>query len=293
MTWELKKIITKDGINLSGILSIPSSHRDRAVLFVHGFTGNFYSNMEILNALAKSLRKFGFGLASFNTRGHDVISWVSCKGRNKGSKPLVLGGAFEKFEDCVLDIEAGIKFLYSQGFNNIILTGISTGADKVAYYLSKPHSKLVRGVIFLSPGDNILIGREELGKKLDLLLRKAKRMIKKDKENELILDPVLEFPISYHRFFSLYQERSNENIFVFHDQKRKSEVLSKIKEPIFLVLAEKDRYLYNYSPRYVIRVIKRNIYSSFKSAVIKNTDHDFNGKEKKLAILITNWIKKL
>ncbi len=292
MNWKLKKIITKDGINLEGIFFLPPSHKNKGILFIHGFTGNFYSNIEILNALAERLGKFGFGVASFNTRGHDIISWIRCEGK-KEKKLLILGGAFEKFEDCILDIEAGLKFLHSQGFNDLILIGISTGADKVAYYLSKPHSKLIRGAVFLSPADNILIGRKELGKKLDTILKKTKRMIKIGKKNELILDPLLEFPISYHRFFSLYQEGSNENVFVFHSRVKKSKVLSRIKEPIFLILGEKDRYLYNYSPQFVIRIIKRNIYSSFKSAVIKDAGHNFKGKEKKLANLIANWIKKL
>jgi predicted alpha/beta-fold hydrolase len=178
MKWQLEKIFTKDRIALNGLFCSPEKPKKRAVLFIHGFPGNFYVNHEIINSLANKFCKSSLGFFSMNTRGHDIMN-VSFK---KNNKPLILGSALEKFEDCILDIDAGIKFLNRQGFNQIILIGISGGADKIGYYLSQKHSKFVTGGIFLSPGSNILIIKKELRNKFKPLLEKSLEMINRGKK---------------------------------------------------------------------------------------------------------------
>jgi alpha-beta hydrolase superfamily lysophospholipase len=137
--YQFERIITKDGIRLEGLSWVPKKPSKKALVFVHGLTDNFYGDYEIFDALAKKFNKIGVGLASFNNRGHDIVTGVLKKDKRKkrGFKSLTLGAAFEKFEDCIFDIEAGVRFLKEKGFRKIIVAGISTGANKTAYYFSK------------------------------------------------------------------------------------------------------------------------------------------------------------
>lgn len=295
MNWQLKEIITRDGIKLNGLFFVPQRLEKKAALYIHGFSGNFYNNSKILNALAEKFNKLGFGLASFNNRGHDIITYIPQRIKKKEDKFLILGAAFEQFEDCILDIETGINFLKSKGFEQIILIGISGGADKAAYYLSQFNHKLVRGVVFISPGDNILIGKKELKDKFELFLKKAMKMVNSGRGNELILKPEIDFPISYRRFISLYDKESKENVFSFNNPKAKFKVLSKIKKPILVVLGNKDKYLFSRKPELIIKILKQKAKKAnkFDSLIIKGANHNFQGKEKELSTSIANWIRKL
>lgn len=289
MKFELEKINTADGLILNGIFFNPKKQSKKAALFIHGFPGNFYLNSEIINNLAKEFDKSGFSLLSLNTRGHDIIN-VSFK---KNGGVLILGSAFEDFDDCLFDIEAGIKFLNSQGFNEIILIGISGGADKTGFYLSKKPNESVKGSVFLSPGSNISIIKKELKGKFDLLLKKAFEMVKKGNGNELILEIKLGFPVSWKRFISLYSEKSNENVFPVHNSKSEFKYLSQIKIPILTVIGDKDRFFDNFDLEKIAELLKQKIKNSpdFRFKAIKNANHQFKRKEKELSSLIKNWIK--
>lgn len=287
---NLEKIDTADGLILNGIFFSPKKRIRRAVLFIHGFPGNFYLNSEIINNLEKEFNKSGFGLLSLNTRGHDIIN-VTFK---KNGEILILGSAFEKFEDCIIDINAGIKFLNSKGFDEIILIGISGGADKVGFYLSKNPNKSVKGVIFLSPGSNISIINKELKGKFKQFLKKAFEMIKEGRGNELILTSAMEIPVSWQRFISLYAEESNENVFPFNNHGSEFKILSEIKLPALIILGDKDRYFDDYNLEEIMILLKEKMKKTpkFDARIIEGANHRFESKERELSILISNWIKK-
>ncbi|HCJ67224.1 MAG TPA: hypothetical protein DHV62_07880 [Elusimicrobia bacterium] len=291
MNFELQKINTRDGLILDGLFFNPKKGSGKAALFIHGFPGNFYLNSEIINNLADEFGKYNLGLLSLNTRGHDIIN-ITFK---KSGKAAVLGAAFERFEDCPFDIEAGIKFLNSKEFKEIILIGTSGGADKVGFYLSEKPDKSVKGVIFLSPGSNISIIQKELKRKYKPLLEKSFYMVKRGKGDKLALEPELEFPVSWQRFISLYSEQSNENIFPFHNKKSEFKLLSKIKVPVLIVAGGKDEYFHDYKIEELIEILKRKMkkVQKFNAEIIKTASHRFTSKEKELAKIIRNWIRNI
>ena len=47
------------------------------------------------------------------------------------------GAALEIFEDCVLDIDAWIRYVLDLGYRRIVLQGHSLGTEKVVYYMSR------------------------------------------------------------------------------------------------------------------------------------------------------------
>lgn len=63
-----------------------------------------------------------------NTSGHDSIADLAIIGEKEQHKRV--GQIFEKFEDCVSDIDAWLKFFKSKGYDKLILQGHSLGAAK-------------------------------------------------------------------------------------------------------------------------------------------------------------------
>ena len=300
MNCELQRIIAKDRVALDGVFFNSKKRSKKALLFVHGLSGNFYNPYKTLSAFAEKFNSFGFGLACFNNRGHDTVAEVRKQDRRKkkGYKWLISGAAFEKFEDCVFDIEAGVKFLKSKGFSKVIVAGISTGANKAAYYFSKFHSKYAKAVILLSPVCDRAAFKKGLGddfdRKLKILILKAKKMKKNGKENELMPKIGNQFPFSAKRFLSLYTKGSSEDTFPYDIPGAKFKALSKIKKQMLVVFGEEDKYL-DREPKEIIKVFKEKAKNTekFDSAVIYGGSHGFCDKEKELAEAIAGWIKKI
>ena len=300
MNCQLEKIITKDKIELDGVFFKPKKSGKKALLYVHGLSGNFYGSCKILNAFAQEFNKFGFGLACFNTRGHDLVAGVKKINKRKkdGYERLTLGAAFEKFENCIFDIDAGINFLKSKGFTEIIIVGISTGANKTAYYFSKSQNKHAKAGILLSPICDRLALKKDLGKnfnkKLKARLKKAKKMVTLKQGNKLMLQDKNEFSFSANRVLSLYTNESNEDTFPYDIPQAKFKILSKIKKPMLTVFGNADKYL-DRPIEQIIEIFreKSKKAKNFDSAIIENASHSYGGHEKELAKIIINWIKKI
>ena len=147
MKGSLVKTITSDGLEHAGFWMKLKS--DTALLHVHGTAGDFYTH-KFIEQEGLALAKENISFLSVNTRGHDVYADIRKHIGNK-IEWASYGGGFEKFEDCVLDIQAWVDFLKKQGVKKIILQGHSLGAQKVLYYQYKAKSPLVVGQIHLSP----------------------------------------------------------------------------------------------------------------------------------------------
>ena len=74
MAIEFNSIHTKDDLEHIGILSNIDSPKDpeECFLLIHGSSGYFYGAMNL--GLIDRFNKAGYDVASFNTRGHDLIS---------------------------------------------------------------------------------------------------------------------------------------------------------------------------------------------------------------------------
>jgi pimeloyl-ACP methyl ester carboxylesterase len=281
MKFSLENIQTKDKLILNGLFC--NSKKNYAVLFVHGFPGNFYGNENILDCFVD----LNFSVLSLNTRGHDILSIT----RKNNNEYIISGSAVESFDDCTLDIDAGINFLKKAGFTNIFLAAISAGTDKIGYYLSKKKNNLINGAIFISPGSNIVAIKKEVGKSFNLLLKKSIEMVNKKRGDELIINKKMDFPVSYKRFISLYDENSNENVFPFHNKNSEFKTLSLIKKPMLFIMGENDVYLYGTDPDTIMSLLKNKLPNQFNA--FKGANHSFQKKERELASIIKNWSKSI
>lgn len=123
MNYPIIQVKTQNSLLLYG-LYLPVLKRDTIFINIHGTASNFYENY-FIEILAKKLSEEEISMLSTNNRGAGVYDAYQ-----------KTGAAVEKFEDCLIDIDAWIEFALKEGYRNIILSGHSLGTEKVVYYLA-------------------------------------------------------------------------------------------------------------------------------------------------------------
>lgn len=282
----LTKIKTRDGITLDGIYIKPKRKSKVALIWVHGLGSRFYSGLTLTKEVSTAASKSGIGYFNFNNRGHDTVN------RDGIGKKRNLGRAFERFEDCVHDIQAVIWKARELGFKNIILAGHSTGANKILYYLYKTRDRSVKGLLLLAGLSDISAVAKELGvRKLRRRVKVAEKLFRK---NPTGLVPE-EFGLySRARYLSLFQPGRNEDTFPYHGLGGSWKALKNTRIPIAVILGARDEYLDRPAQK-LMQVFQENAINTkrFSGFVIKNAGHSFVKKEKELAGAVVKWIKSL
>lgn len=292
--WDLQKIETRDKVALNGIIAHPTRRgKDKvAVIVVPGLTSTFYGGITRNTIMAAACNAQGYGFAVFNNRGHDIafdLRWPvrSVKG--------LAGSGFEKFTDCVYDIDAMIVSLRKQGYRKFILAGHSTGANKVAFYLSRPrYQRGVIGAVLLAPICDIAGTRKAVGKNFDSVVSKIKKQYNGKNGDAIIFssfDPGL---MTIDRFLSMYVPGKAEDMFPYHTANTPWTRFKKIKTPMLLCVGAQDEWLDRSVEQYLdVFRMNTNPASSLTTAVFENSGHLYRGAENQLAKSIVQWIQKL
>jgi pimeloyl-ACP methyl ester carboxylesterase len=289
----LVETVTKDNLIEHGIYFEPKKKGKKAILWVHGLTGAFYGDTELFGEFADACEKSGVGFAAFNNRGHELLSGFRKldKTASTGYTHVTIGAGYETFEDCVYDIDAGISFLEKEGYTKIILLGHSTGSNKVCYYASTKNDKRVMGVILAGPVSDRLDPTMDQ-KKVASDRKKMQDLVKRGKGDELVFGFHF-FPMTPKRYLSLFGPGSNEDSFDYGDESPKLPHFSAIKIPTMVVIGEKDEY----ADRPVKDVVKvfdaKAKMDHYKSAIISNGLHAFEGNEKAAVEKMVRWINLL
>lgn len=276
----LTKIKTSDGVVLEGIAVLPKKKSDTALIWLHGLSSRFSSGQALIQELSSTCRKNGIGYFKFNTRGHDIAA------RN-GEK--IIGAGFEKFEECVFDIRAMIRFARFLGFKKIILAGHSTGTNKILYYLYKTQDRAVKGLALLGPISDISVGIKFFGKeKIEKDIQLAKNLQRKKGALMIRKDGVW----SPQRFLSLNQAGSKEDVFPYHHPHAEWKELKSIHVPLAVIIGSRDEYL-DRPAKNLIELFRKHATSTklFTGGIIPKANHGFRKKEKELTQKLIEWIK--
>lgn len=147
---QLLDVNTRDGLVLTGAFYEPAgpTRADApidAVLMVHGNGANFYTPYQ--RDFAQRLSAVGYPVLCANTRGHGMLSMAV----RAAGVPGCVGTSLERIDDCLLDLDAWLDRLRSQGFSRILLWGHSRGAVKVAYHLAHGACAGVARAVLSSP----------------------------------------------------------------------------------------------------------------------------------------------
>ena len=233
-----------------------------------------------MQEVSSACKRAGIGYFKFNTRGHDVAFRAG---------NTMIGAGFERFEDCVHDIRAMIRFARSLGFSDIILAGHSTGANKALYYCYKTKDKSVKKLILLGAISDIVAMQKKMGMKKFV---KACTIANRLRKNPHALMPPQYGLFSARRFWSLCHTGEKEDTFPYYDSKRKWKALESVRIPIAVIIGSRDQYL-DRTPSDYLAAFKRHtlLTKDFHGIIIKGANHGFHKKEKQTAEQIVAWIQ--
>src|SRR3989344_1853900 len=275
MNSEFFRFTTEDNLTLQGIIYKSDNNNGKALLHIHGMGGNFYENI-FLDSMAEKLTENSYALCCVNTRGHDIIADFPIAGAEEKYKRI--GNAYEKFEDCILDIKSAIDYLKNIGYNEIILCGHSLGAVKVAYYIAQTQDPRIRKLILMSPPD--MVGLTEKENSHKNLLNQAQKMIEEGHGDNLLPTKIWDwYYLSANTYVNLNTRDNPVDIFNTYD-KTKPSLLSEIRIPTFAFLGEKDDAAI-FPQQEALEIIKSKATNAprFEIDVIKNASHSYFGQE--------------
>ncbi len=253
-------------------------------IWVHGLTGSAFSGKNIIHELAKQ----GAAGLVFNTRGYGHINEIK---RKRGKKWVYETGgtAFEKFTDCIDDIQGAVNIGRRSGAKNVVLLGHSTGCQKSIYWAARG-KKGVTGIVLLGPlsdyADTLVPAKRRL---YASGLAYARKMVRSGRGAELMPKKFTQWLfLSAERFLSLYTPASAEEIFTYVQPSKSPTTLRKVRVPTLALLAEKDEF--SDIPAYSLYDwFLENIYEG-EVAIVPKVGHSFAGAEKHIASLIRRFV---
>lgn len=278
--FDLVKTTTEDGLYLHGLIKRGDKSK-YAVLYVHGFEGDFFSN-RFIPVVADAVKGNGHTFLSVQTRGTGGEYEFQ---KTSGSSALI-GSHFELLKDAYKDLDAWIEFLLEKGYQKIVLQGHSLGTIKVVRYLAEGHhTKFVDKIVLLSPTDtHSLLDIVTQGKYKDYV-REAKKKIDKGEGEQLTPKEWGDLRLSYQTYVSWLTFDHFGKVFNFGDPENNYMLLNKIDVPVKVVVGEHDDYFHPKNPDHpqeAIDIMKLNI-NDFSHSIIKEGGHTFEGKEHELA----------
>jgi dienelactone hydrolase len=297
-TPQFVELKTVDGLNLPGLLYEPKKAK-AVVIYLHGNGSSsvFYNAAKHHNAMASALNGNGIAVLYFNNRGANRIHRLSVE-KGKRIKKKLYGMAYEKIKECIPDIDGAISFLKKRGYKKFYLMGSSTGANKICVYnFYKPKNEIDK-YILLCGGDDTGIYYDMLGRsKFYKLLSASKKKIAQKHGEDIVpgMPPAETF--SYAGFYDIANPDGDYNVFPFYEALGKAKLSTKplfryfksIKKPALVVYGDLDEYAWGDVPK-IVNILK-NQRPKLSYKIIKGGNHSFNGKEKKLAGIVSGWLE--
>lgn len=284
---QIIKTQTEDGLVLSGLLS-ESQNKEKVILHVHGMASDFYTG-SYFPLMHDQYFKKGFSFLSVELRGTHTIRPFKT---NNGIR--IIGNAYEKFEDCVLDIGSWVNKLTSDGYNEIWLQSHSLGTCKAAHYTSKNNDK-ISGNIFISPSEMVgLVHDPEGYEDHKVMMPQAKELVKAGKPDK-ILDRDLwgVFRLSAGTYVNFFSEDSNTAVFNYWKPELGWDVVSSISSPVLAITGTKDDGITPViDPFDAMKMLRSNFTNSprVETKIYEGAEHDFNGFEQKIVDDVINFI---
>lgn len=264
------------GIKFKGLLSSPEKKANKIIIHIHGMGASIIDNNFYTPMHTKYIER-AYSFLAIEHHGSTTI-----KGFKQENKTVLLGNAFEIFEDCVDDIQTWVNFAMKKGYAEIWLQAHSLGASKVAYYLNQKKPKNIKGAILLSPADMIgLVHSPDMINTHQQLILKAKELTKRGKGNELLSDKLWgEYLLSAKTYLNFFEDRANTAIFNYGNRVLGWKIINDISVPVLAITGTKDDGIKPViDPKKAMMLLKSELKNSprVKTIVYEGAEHSFNG----------------
>lgn len=280
--YDLVQVFTGDDLQLTGLLK-SGDKKKTAYVFIHGFTGDFYSNA-FYHSIAEKLAGQGNAIVLCQTRG----TGLNTEFLKRNGKEVYIGSYSERIEDAHLDISAFIESLMKEGYQEIALIGYSLGTIKVVRYLFEGHfKKIISKVVLLAPFDkNAFLERKSPGKWKEFV-SKAEQMVADGRGTDVVPVPEYEdYPMTYECYVSWYNQTDLSRMWDFYDKKYDFPIMKKITVPVKVILGSKDEFVnypeFDVSPKRVLEIMRKNV-GRCETVLVEGADHCYVGFEDRVA----------
>ncbi|MDD4282656.1 MAG: alpha/beta hydrolase [Bacilli bacterium] len=273
------EIKTKQNIFLEGYY-FENKHK-KCIFFIPGMAGEFYK-LDFAQKIAEISIKNKYDFLAGSTQGSGEIKELKIDENGKKGT-IVKGAAYEKFEDCIYDIDAWLEFLKSKKYDEIIIICHSLGCNKIVHYLNKQANSLIKKLILLAPQD-IKFNNLEMHAGL---LEEAIKNINNNESNKLLSKKLLGFClISSQTYYELINNQNIMNI-PYKTNNPDFSKIADIKMPILSIIGTKDGG--EKSEEYMA-LISKNCQEG-KYHIIKEANHIFKSKEDELSKIIMDFLE--
>jgi len=288
MVGELISFDSLDKVQLEGMLCEVQKSKT-CVIHLHGMTDNFVG-LGIVDSLMAAAAKNGMSFFTINTRGMGSITMFTRLREHLQYR--LIGTSFENFKESVFDVQAAIKLLRARGYKHFILSGHSTGCQKVSYYYLKKRNKMVNALILLGPADDLNYQVKRLGRRaFNQHLEVAQKMVRQGRGKELMPFEIEPTYFSAKRYYELYRAGSIEGKLFNYESKM--EEISKIDVPVLTLFGQFEEYA-AMSVRKMLRILGQKFKHPYsKEVMVKNSDHCFCQHEEKVQAIVDKWLSHL
>jgi pimeloyl-ACP methyl ester carboxylesterase len=269
---------TQDNIFFDGIYTQGQDSKT-VIIDIHGLSWDFYTT-NFYNYFYENFPKTNINYIAGETRGSYKMRLFQKEDGNYHEG----GGAFEIFEDSILDIEAWINKAVELGYENIYLSGYSFGPTKTSYYYYKTKDSRIKGLIFISPSD--IYGLTHYAGEIDrhtASVEEAKQFINQDEPKRFLTRKLWDIEsFTAQTYLSLF-ENKNTQIFNYFNPELKFEILSSIDLPVLAITGTKDEGI-TIDHEEAMKILTKALNNSSKVevAIFEGAEHSFDKYEQQL-----------
>jgi pimeloyl-ACP methyl ester carboxylesterase len=305
MRLDLVSILSSDNIKLPGLLYRADRDTKKVAVWLHGMGDNavFY-NPEEINILAQALTEKGIALLAFNNRGAHSRKSLKIADESLAEEDRRYQGGmyYELIADCVKDIDGAGVFLGKQGFSDLYLVGLSTGANKICAYHARAKQNPFSKYVLAGPGDDTGLMFTELGEnKFWQALQYAAKFAKTDPLKTMPKYTGMH-PFSAQSAWDMLNPDGAYNTFPFYEatherlgKKPLFEEYRQIDRPMLVIWGEQDEYteVYGGAARTLKLLMAQTSNAMLKKtdfALVPDTNHSFDGAQTELAKRVADWL---
>lgn len=285
---------TEDKLRLQGVHYGPGL-KNTCVLCIHGMSGNFMENY-FASILGDTLSNQNIGFVYGHNRGYNHINDIVKKEADNSHKTVRIGTMYERFGECVYDIDAWLNKVKKLGYKKVVLLGHSLGCNKTIHFYSKKHPKDIVGVILASPPDMVgLFEKTEYQPNHKELLAEVINNIKQGNPRKPVNGIVWDwYQLSSQTYFDLSETNGLvDNLPVLRNPDEFEE-LSQINVPILGIMGEHDDIAIKTLEEDMDLIASKAVNCPFfTKEFIKGANHTYDQQEEAFAKVITDWVDKL